>query len=83
MAQAFEPPIHVRSSDVHASIREIRSAQDASAFLTDWPAAKRTSLSYREAATACAAAVEKDGEAERARQAFIGFARDMDILVRL
>ena len=82
MERAFETPICVKSGDVHATIREIKTAQDASGFLTDWPAAKRTTLSYRDASATCAAATESDSARDTARDAFLGFAKDMDILVR-
>ena len=70
------------SAPATSTPRSATSGPPAAGFLTEWPAAKRTRPTYREAATICAAAEEGEQTADAARGAFVDFARDMDILVR-
>jgi len=76
----FSKPVAVRSG-TDASVREVKSVQGASEFLTDWPQAKRSSPLYQEAAELCHAVALGKGTAEEARVAFMTFAEEVGILI--
>jgi len=76
----FDQSVCVRSG-TDATVREVKTVQGASEFLTDWPNAKRESPLYAEAAELCHAVVQGKGTAEEARAGFKAFAHEVGILI--
>lgn len=74
----FESPVCIQTGT--STRREVKTVGGAAECLVDWPHGKRGSV-YAEAVDACEAALAGRVPVAQARAAFVGFARDMGVLV--
>ncbi len=75
-AKSFGNTVFLRDG---ADLREITCIHDALLFLDAWPMERRGPI-YNTALRACRAACDGSMAADRARSAFLGFARSTGIL---
>jgi Protein of unknown function (DUF982) len=76
----FDSPIAIRAGHEN-TVRHVKSVNDASEVLTDWPHARRGPV-YQETVAAIEAALVGEATAVEARRAFHTFADHAGVLVR-
>lgn len=73
----FDSPVFVKTGN--SLIEEISCLEEALEFLYEWPRNRRAPI-YETALKACQRAFDSDFPVSAARQAFIGFAKSINIL---